>query len=150
VLITSSSDEKIERAMALGAMSGINYHRTPEWDQEVLRLTDGHGADCIIEVGGSGTLSRSFGSLAVGGKVGLVGVLAGRTSDISAERLMFRRGNLHGIMVGERPLFEALNLAVERNGIKPVIDRVFMLDDARAAFAYQRTGSFMGKLVVVI
>jgi NADPH:quinone reductase-like Zn-dependent oxidoreductase len=79
VIATSSSDEKIERVRALGATGGVNYARTPEWDKEVLKLTGGRGVDCVIEVGGAGTLERSFGSLAEGGKVGLIGVLTGRS-----------------------------------------------------------------------
>ena len=150
VIVTSSSDEKIERAKGLGASDGINYRRHPQWDQEVMRLTEGRGVDCVIEVGGQGTLARSFRSLAFEGKVGLIGVLAGPSDDIATDAFMFKRGHLHGIMVGERPLFEALNKAVELNGIKPVIERVFAFNDAKAAFEQHRSGNFMGKVVIAV
>lgn len=150
VIVTSSSDDKIERAKALGAWAGVNYRRTPEWDQEVLALTGGRGADCVIEVGGNGTLARSFRALAPGGKVGLIGVLSGPSGDISPQTLMFKRGTLHGIMVGDRALFEQLIRAVEENGVRPVVDRVFPFEAAREAYAHQRGGDFMGKVVIAI
>ena len=150
VIVTSSSDEKIERAKALGASDGINYRRHPQWDQEVMRLTEGRGVDCVVEVGGQGTLARSFRSLALDGKVGLIGVLAGPSDDIATDAFMFKRAHLHGIMVGDRPLFEALNKAVELNGIKPVIERVFPFAEAKAAFEQHRSGNFMGKVVIAV
>src|SRR5437867_1345798 len=66
VIATSSTDEKLDRVKALGASNGINYIRTPRWDAEVLKLTEGRGVDCVVEVGGVGTLERSFDSLAEG------------------------------------------------------------------------------------
>ena len=82
VLVTSSSDEKLRRAVALGAAEAINYKTHPEWEREVLARTGGRGADHIIEVGGAGTLTRSFQSVAFGGKVALIGLLA-PSSDIN-------------------------------------------------------------------
>ena len=81
VVVTSSSDDKLARAVALGASDAINYTRTPEWDAEVLRVTGGRGADCVIEIGGAGTLARSFRALARGGKVVLIGFLGGPQGD---------------------------------------------------------------------
>ena len=150
VLLTSSSDEKIERAKALGAADGINYRSTPDWEREVLRLTNGRGADCVIEVGGEGTLSRSIGALALGGKVALIGVLAAPSRAVDHGTLMFKRGSLHGIMVGEKVLFQALNRAVQIAGIKPVIDRVFGFQDARTAYTQHRSGEFVGKVVIEV
>ena len=77
VIVTSSSDEKLERARALGATDTVNYAQTPDWDREVMRLTGGRGADCVVEIGGAGTLAKSMQSLARGGKIGLIGFLAG-------------------------------------------------------------------------
>jgi NADPH:quinone reductase-like Zn-dependent oxidoreductase len=150
VLVTSSSDEKLLRAKNLGAADGINYRRNPDWEREVLRLTGGRGADCIIEVGGEGTLSRSFQALAVGGKVALIGVLAAPSGAVDHHTLMFKRGSLHGVMVGEKALFESLIRAVEVNDIRPVIDRVFGFGDAKAAFAHHRSGQFVGKVVIAV
>jgi len=149
VIVTSSSDEKIARGRTLGASDGINYRTTPDWDQEVLKLTRGRGVDCVIEVGGVGTLNRSFQSLAFGGKVVLIGLLTGRTGgDINPYTLMPKRGNLHGIFVGDRAMFVEMNKAIEANGIRPVVDKVFAFDDAPAAYRHQASGNFVGKVVI--
>jgi NADPH:quinone reductase-like Zn-dependent oxidoreductase len=148
VIVTSSSDDKLARAKKLGASDGVNYKTHPDWDKEVMRLTGGRGADCVVEVGGQGTLVRSFRSLALYGKVGLIGALEGPTGDIDIHQLMFRRGTLHGIAVGDRPLFEQLNRAVVQHKIKPVIDRVFTFEQAHDALRHLRSGNFMGKVVI--
>jgi NADPH:quinone reductase-like Zn-dependent oxidoreductase len=148
VIVTSSSDDKLERAFALGATDGINYARTPQWAQEVLRITGGRGADCVVEIGGAGTLGRSYQALARGGKVALIGFLAGPQGDTAPHPLMLKAGTLHGIFVGDRPMFEALLRAVAVNRIAPPVDRVFAFDDAAAAYAYQASGSFVGKIVI--
>ena len=148
VVVTSSSDDKLERAFALGATDGINYARTPQWEQEVLRITAGHGADCVVEIGGAGTLGRSYQALARGGKVALIGFLAGPQGDTAPHPLMLKAGTVHGIFVGDRPMFEALLRAVAVNRIEPPVDRVFAFADAASAYAYQASGSFVGKIVI--
>jgi NADPH:quinone reductase-like Zn-dependent oxidoreductase len=75
VISTSSSDEKLVRARALGADETINYKTRPEWDQEVLRLTGGRGVDHVVEVGGAGTLPRSVNATRMAGVVSVIGVL---------------------------------------------------------------------------
>jgi NADPH:quinone reductase-like Zn-dependent oxidoreductase len=150
VIATSSSDEKIERVKALGATDGVNYERTPEWDRAVLKLTGGRGVDCVVEVGGAGTLERSFNSLAEGGKVGLVGVLTGRDATINPYGLMWKRGNLHGIRVGDIDTFQRMNRAIEMNRLRPIIDASFPFDEARAAYRHQASGHFIGKVVIAI
>jgi len=148
VLVTSSSDEKIARMKALGASDGINYTRTPDWDKEALRLTDGRGVDCVIETGGAGTLGRSFQAVAAGGKVCLIGVLTGRDGANNPYVLMRKRSNLHGIWVGDREMFEQMNRAIEVNDIRPLVDRVFGFEDAPAAFRLHISGGFIGKVVI--
>jgi len=150
VIITSSSDEKIERARAMGAAESINYALTPEWEKEVLRLTDGRGVDHIVEVGGAGSLGRSFQAVAPSGKIALIGVLAGMTGDTGPHPLMMKGSSMHGIAVGNRTMFEQMNRALEANQIRPVVDKVFPFEDAAAAFRHQASGEFMGKIVVSV
>jgi NADPH:quinone reductase-like Zn-dependent oxidoreductase len=150
VIVTSSSDKKIARAKALGASAGINYTRTPEWDKEVLSLTGGRGVDCVIEVGGLGTLNRSFHTLASGGKVVLIGVLTGRAGEVNPYSLMPRSGSLHGIFVGDREMFEQMNRAIEISAIKPIVDKIFPFDEAPAAYRHHASGKFIGKVVIRI
>ena len=150
VIATSSSDEKLERVKALGASAGVNYTRTPDWHKEVLKLTGGRGVDCVVEVGGVGTLERSFDSLAHGGKVALIGVLTGRSANLNPNALMWKEGSLHGIKVGSTGTFEQLNRAIEANRIRPIIDKVFPFDDAIAAYHHQASGNFVGKIVISV
>ncbi len=148
VIVTSSSDDKIARAMALGAETGINVQRTPTWDQDLLALTGGEGADVVVEVGGPGTLARSMSAVAHGGHIALIGVLAATPNDANPLALMRKGASLHGIFVGSRAMFEALNSAVAVNRLHPVIDRVFDFDQAREAYEYQRDAGAFGKVVL--
>ena len=151
VIATSSSDEKLERVKTLGASETINYVRTPEWEKEVLRLTNGRGVDCVVEVGGVGTLNRSFHSLAPGGKAVLMGLLTGPTGgDVNPYLLMGKNASLHGIFVGDREMFQEMNRAIAVNNIRPIVDKVFPFDDLLAAFHHKASGKFMGKVVVKV
>ncbi len=150
VLVTSSSDEKLARARKLGAADGINYRATPAWEQEVLRLTDGRGVDCIVEVGGGGTLGRSIQAIGLGGKIALIGVLTGHTGDANPLGLMTKYASLHGVFVGSRTMFEQLNAAIACNALEPVVDRVFAFDEAADAYRHLERGAHFGKVVIRI
>lgn len=146
VVLTSSSDEKLERAKSLGPIEGINrVHR--DWVQEVHALTDGRGADHIVELAGGANLGRSAQAAAPGGAIYLVGVLEG--AEVSAQAVpFFLKGlNLFGIGVGNREEQEALVRAVDARALKPVIDSVFDIGDLEAALRRLDEGPF-GKVVV--
>ena len=148
-IITSSSDEKLARAKAMGADELINYRITPEWDQEVLNRTDGVGVDHVLEVGGAGTLEKSMAATRVSGRISLIGVLSGQPDQNPSPMLaLFRRQTIQGIYVGSRDMFDALNSEIERSLIEPVIDRTFGFDDAPAAYRHQQSGNQFGKIVV--
>lgn len=149
-IVTSSSDAKLERAAALGASAGINYKSTPDWEKEVLRLTHGRGVDCVIEIGGAGTLARSYQSIGYGGKVCLIGFLAGPAGDTAPFPLMLKSASLQGISVGSTRMFEDMNLAIAQNGIRPAVARVFAFEEAAEAFRVLAAGDFVGKLVIKI
>jgi NADPH:quinone reductase-like Zn-dependent oxidoreductase len=149
VFMISSSDEKLARGRELGAETGINYRRTPEWDQEVQRLTGGRGVDHVIEVGGPGTLARSMRSVGYAGHIALIGVLAGFEGDTNPHPIMVKGASMHGIFVGNRAMLEELATALRVNGIRPVIDKVFPFEAVPDAFRYQKAGAF-GKVVVTI
>lgn len=150
VITTSSSDDKLARAKDHGSSILINYKKTPEWGAEVLKRTGGHGADCVVEVGGSGTLAQSFQAVAMGGKVSLIGVLTGPGGDTNPHPLMFKAGSLHGIFVGSRGMFEDMLTAMVANAIKPIIDKVFPFEDAAEAYRYQQAGKHFGKVVISV
>lgn len=150
-LITSSSDDKLQRARAMGASETINYKTTPDWDKEVWRLTDKRGVDHILEVGGPGTLGRSLASLAEGGHVAQIGVLTGfKAPETSLFPLVSKNATMSGIYVGDVASFENFVRFLNITKIKPVIDRVFPLDETRAAYEYMQSGAHFGKVVISI
>lgn len=149
VLITSSDDAKLARARALGADATINYRRTPDWEQEVLRLTDGRGVDRVLEVGGPDTLSRSLAATRVGGVLAVIGRLTGSEPvPFEPAELFLGLKHLSGVMVGSRAM--ALDLArfVEQQRLRPVIDRVFPFAAAPDAYAYLDAAGHFGKVVI--
>ena len=150
VIITSSSDEKLERARKLGADETINYKQHPDWEKRVLELTDGQGADHVVELGGVGTLPHSYQAVGFGGEIALIGVITRPEGDLAPYPLMFKGATLRGIFVGAREHFEGLMRAVAVNKFKPVIDRTFTFDQAVEAFQYLKAAKHFGKVVIKI
>ncbi len=148
VIITSSSDEKLARAKALGADETINYRSTPEWEKEAYRLTGKAGVDHVVEVGGQNTFAKSLASLKAGGQVHIVGGLSGFTSEIPLIAMIVKSAVVRGISVGSREMFEAMNRALTLHKTKSVIDRVFDFHDAAAAYQYLQSGKHFGKIVI--
>ncbi|HEX4156314.1 MAG TPA: NAD(P)-dependent alcohol dehydrogenase [Acidobacteriaceae bacterium] len=158
VLLTSSSDEKLERARRLGADHIINYKSTPDWDKAAKDLTSNLGVDHVIEVGGQGTISKSLSVVRPAGHVHVIGVLSGtgpdagpgvrEASGIDVRSILTKSVHLHGIYVGSRAMFHRMNAAVAANRLHPVIDRVFPLANFRAAFEHMHNGSHLGKIVL--
>jgi NADPH:quinone reductase-like Zn-dependent oxidoreductase len=147
-IITSSSDEKLARAKKLGAVHGINYKATPDWDKAAVEFTGGRGVDHVVEVGGAATLTRSFHAIRAGGKITLIGGLSGGASELNPGLIFARRANVQGISVGSTQMFMAMNRAIEVCGIKPVIDKVFPFADAQAAYRHMASGAHFGKIVI--
>jgi NADPH:quinone reductase-like Zn-dependent oxidoreductase len=146
VVITSSRDHKLSRAMALGAAHGINYRSVPEWDKAVVEWSGG-GVDHVVEVGGPGTLAQSLRAIRIGGKITLIGVLAG-AAEINPMLIFSRRANLQGISVGSMQMFEAMNRAISASGMEPIIDKVFEFDETPAAFRHLQSAQHFGKVVI--
>jgi len=148
VIVTSSSDDKLARAMALGASDGINYRQTPEWGRRVQELTGGVGADHIVEVGGAGTLPQSFRAIRFGGRISLIGVLSQPGAGVDPRPLLMRGARLQAIYGGSREMFEAMNRAIALERLHPVIDRVFPFSEAPDAYRYLQAGGHVGKVVI--
>ncbi len=148
VIVTSSSDEKLERARALGAEHGINYREIENWGARVRDLTDGRGVDHVVEVGGPGTLAQSIQAARVAGHIALIGVLTGAAGPVPTAALMARHQRLHGLIVGSRRHQQDFVRALAATGIRPVIDQSFPLDALGDAFRLQASGGHFGKLVV--
>ena len=151
VIQTSSSDDKLEKARALGAWKTVNYKSHPDWDKEVWALSGDHGVDHVVEVGGPGTLERSMRCVAAGGHIALIGVLTGMGApECSLFPLVARSVRLDGIYVGSRKSFENLNAFLKHHEIRPVVDRVFSFEDAAKAYDHLERGTHFGKVVVKI
>lgn len=150
VIATSSSDVKLERVRELGADETINYVTTPDWDAAVRDLTGGVGVDNVIEVGGAGTLGRSFAATRMGGTISLIGVLTGRAENPSPGHVMRNLQRMQGIYVGNRRMFLELIQCIEVKRIKPLIDKVYTFEEARSAYEYIVQGRHMGKIVITV
>jgi len=148
-IITSSSDEKLERAKKLGADHLINYKNQPDWEKKVLELTGGRGVDHVVEVGGNGTLAKSIRAVRIGGHIALIGVLAGGEG-MDTRPLLMKNIRLHGIFVGSREMFEQMNKAIVSAKLHPIIDRTFAFEDTIKAFSHLESGSHFGKVVIKI
>lgn len=148
VIITSSSDDKLERARALGADQVINYKTTPQWGKTVRGLTGGEGVDHIVEVGGPETLVQSLAAIRVGGHIALIGNLTGQAGNLPIFGLVARQARLQGLIVSSRRAQQAYVTALEQTGIHPVIDRSFPLAELAEAFRLQQAGGHFGKIVV--
>jgi len=146
VIATSSSDEKRERLMALGAAHTINYRTHADWGSRVKDWTGGLGVDHVIEVGGPGTLPQSIEAVRVGGHISLIGVLTGRSGEIPTGALMRKQARLHGLIVGNRKQQQDYVRALESTGIRPVIDSVFPLEKIADAFRHEESGRHFGKI----
>ncbi|RKP48354.1 zinc-dependent alcohol dehydrogenase family protein [Trinickia fusca] len=146
VIATSSSDEKLERAAALGADHLINYRRNTDWAANVLDITNGRGVDNVVEVGGPETLGQSIRACRIGGHIALIGVLTGIAGQVPTVELMLRQQKLQGLIVGSRRHQVDMIRAIDANGTKPVIDRTFPLDEIADAFRHQAAGKHFGKV----
>jgi len=147
IIITSSSDEKLERARAMGAHETINYKTTPDWEKKVLELTGRQGVDHVVEVGGVGTLPKSTRAVRLGGHIALIGVLAGG-KDFNPMLVLMKGINLGGIYVGSRAMFESMNQAISLHQAKPVVDKVFGFDEVPAALKHMESGAHFGKIAI--
>ena len=147
-IITSSSEEKLARARALGAFGTANYRTNEDWQREVRALTGDAGVDHVLEVGGRDTLPKAIEALAYDGHINLIGGLSGFAPSIPVGTLLNLGAVASGIYVGSRSDFEAMNAFIDEHKIVPVVDRVFSFDDAAAAFDFMDNGSYFGKIVI--
>lgn len=147
-VITSSSDEKLERAKALGADHVVNYKTTPEWSRPVKAATGGVGCDFVMEVGGPGTLQESMRAVKIGGHIAIIGVVAGAGDPFNPAALIGNSVRLQGVSVGSRLMFEAMCKAIELHKVSPVVDKVFPFTDVKQAFASMAAGEHFGKIVL--
>jgi len=147
VLVLSSSEEKLTRARELGADATINYRQVPAWGAAAKVATGGRGADIVVETAGS-TLPQALTAAAFGGFVGVIGFVGGYQASLDVRQLIGPMLRVHGIAVGSRTRFEAMNRAIAVHRLKPVVDQAFPLERAAEAFALMEKGGHFGKIGV--
>jgi NADPH:quinone reductase-like Zn-dependent oxidoreductase len=150
VIITSSSDAKLARARALGADDLINYTTTPAWDEQVLAITDGKGADLVVESVGAATFARSLNAAAYGGTVFVIGFVGGAELTIPVLPIMMKTLNIIGNNTGTTADLRAAADAIAHLRLKPMIDRVFAFTYIEDAYRYVESASHFGKVVIDI
>ncbi|AZO44767.1 NAD(P)-dependent alcohol dehydrogenase [Mesorhizobium sp. M7D.F.Ca.US.005.01.1.1] len=146
-IVTSSSDEKLERARKLGAWQGINYRTQPAWDEAARELTNGLGVNHVLEMVGGDNARRSLNALAADGRLSIIGLLGAMELSFPIMPFMRNRITVQGLSVGHRRAFERMNQAIEALAIKPVIDKVFGFDEVPQALQHLEKGPF-GKIVI--
>jgi NADPH:quinone reductase-like Zn-dependent oxidoreductase len=148
VIVTSSSDEKLERARGIGVDFGVNYRRNESWSEAVLEFTKGRGVDLVVETSGPGTLPQSMKATRIGGHIVLVGVLTGIAGQIPTVALMGRQQTLHGITVGSRAHQLEMIRALNTMGLRPMIDVTYPFAKIVEAFQFQESGRHFGKICI--
>lgn len=153
--MTSSSDEKLEKARKLGADYTINYKTDPNWSEKAMDFTKGKGVDIILECGGAQTLRQSFDSIAFGGLISSIGYLSGKQDTegnvLNTNVLALRRNvTLKGHINGPKDRFEEMLQLYAQKQIHPVVDKVFSFDEAKDALQYLFKGGHFGKVVIKV
>lgn len=148
VIITSSSDDKLERAKSLGADYLINYVKNPDWDQVVMDITNGLGVDNVLEVGGAGTFEKSIASTKVYGVVSMIGILSGFDGPAFNLTVALNLLRIHGVYVGSVEMFKTMLKTIGEHNISPVIDRTFDFNNALEAYRYMSEARHFGKIVI--
>ncbi|KAI5984595.1 hypothetical protein EDD15DRAFT_2375024 [Pisolithus albus] len=150
VIVTSSSDEKMEVAKKMGVQHRINYKKTPNWDEEVRKITGGRGVDHVIEVGGPNTLQKSSRAVKDSGWVHIIGFVAGGEQGIPVETAVWNAITFRGMLVGSVMQFEDMNRLLAARNIHPVIDKVFAFEHAINAYTYLESQKHVGKVVIQV
>ncbi len=133
-----------------GSTDFVNYKEHPNWQQEVLRLTNGLGVDHVIEVGGTGTLPKSIEAVRPSGLVSLIGLLTGVSDPINIAPILFKAVRLRGIVAGSIEMSEAMTRTIAARKLKPVIAKVFRFEKAKDALAKLQDAQHVGKIVIRI
>ena len=138
------------RARELGAYGTVHYRTNPEWQDEVRDITENAGVTQVLEVGGRETLPRAMRALGYGAHIAIIGGLAGSANAMPLGSFIGRAISVTGIYVGSREDFEAMNAFITEHRLRPVIDRLFTLEEAPAAYDHMASGSHLGKIVITL
>ncbi|WP_181296099.1 NAD(P)-dependent alcohol dehydrogenase [Pseudomonas sp. Q2-TVG4-2] len=149
VIATSSSDENLQIVKGLGAVAGINYRTSPDWHEDVLKLTGGKGVDLLLDVAGGEGINQSVAATKAAGRIAQIGFMAGQSVQLNLMPLIFRQTTIRGIAVAPRSSFDRMNVFLNAHNIRPVIAQVYPFEKAHEAYEHLAKGAF-GKLVIKI
>ncbi len=149
VFVTSSSQEKLDRAKAMGADVLIN-HKATDFSKEVWGITEKRGVDVVIENVGAATWAGSIRALARGGRLVTCGATSGPKPDEDIRRIFTKQITIYGSTMGTRHDWEQLNRLLAAKTFRPVVDRTFPLEQAAQAQTLLEHGEHFGKLVLTI
>lgn len=150
MIATSSSDEKLSAARSLGATHLINYKKTPDWGAEVLRLTNGRGADHVVDVAGAGTIEQSILAAKHGGLISLIGFLSeSKKTDLIAPIIIGAK-TIYGVLGMSNVMLEKVVDLYNEHQLRPPIAKVFKYHEAKDAFAEMTKLSAVGKVVIEV
>lgn len=149
VVVTSSSDEKLAAARALGADVTLN-HRTQKIAAEIRALTAKRGVDVVIENVGETTWEESLRCLAKGGRLVTCGGTSGPRVSMDIRRLFWNQYTIMGSTMGNAREYETIVGVLATGALRPIVDRIYPLADAPAAFARLEQGEQLGKVVVSV
>ncbi|PKS08164.1 hypothetical protein jhhlp_005440 [Lomentospora prolificans] len=148
VLAITSSDEKAEKLKEMGAEAVVNYSTHPDWDREILALTDGRGVDKVLDIAGEKTIVKSAASTKITGEIALIGFASGIGGGLGAIDILSRSLTIRGSTIGPRTDFEALLKVMEIHQLRPVIDRIYPFADYLEAYKRIESGKHVGKVVI--
>src|SRR6266498_806117 len=147
VIATSSSEAKLEQARRLGADAVLN-HRAQQVAREVRALTDRRGAAVVVETGGAATWEESLKCLARGGRLVTCGATTGPIVNTDLRRLFWHQYTILGSTMGNEAEYRNAVQALSEGKLRPVVDRLYPLSEARAALERLAAGGQLGKVVV--
>ncbi len=147
-IITSSSNEKLDKARRLGAAHTINYGTTPDIAAEVMRITAGNGVDHVMETIGGENLNQSLKAVKIGGTISFIGLIAGLAAKINTYEFVTRNVTLHGIETGSRDMFEEMVRFIDEHRIVPVLDSTYSIHQIGEALQHLAQGRHFGKIVI--
>jgi len=148
-LVTSSSDEKLERARELGADATVN-HASGDVREAVAEATGGRGVEVVLEHVGEATWQSSLQAARAGGRIVVCGATSGPNPPAALHRIWWKQLTIYGSTMGTREDFEAAYELVKSGRVKPVVDSVFPLEQAQAAHERMEAGEQFGKIVLTI
>ncbi|HEU0201466.1 MAG TPA: NAD(P)-dependent alcohol dehydrogenase [Burkholderiaceae bacterium] len=148
VIVTSKSDEKLERARALGADHVINYAAMPEWSARVLEISAGLGAALVLDPGGTVTMAQSIRAVRPGGAICVFGALGSAELGVYLPYLLAHNVTVHGVLGGSRKSHEAMARFLARTRQRPVIEKVVSLGGAIDAIAAMPKSEQFGKVCI--